>query len=129
MKLAAGRFNSVLCTLFLMPFVGVPALAGEPTQPKVNGTLSEIDGVPILRVWGTAEEQGFAQGFLLGPDIVRFLDGFLSSGTILDVEGYRNRILPRLGLMKIQPPYEAELRAMLRGIEARTGGPAIVSAL
>ena len=82
------------------------AIAGPPTA-RVTGTLAEIDGVRVLRIWGPPEERGFAYGYLMGEEIPRFMEGFLASGTILDVEGYKNRILPRLGLIKIQPEYEA----------------------
>ncbi len=119
-----------ITTLSLMAFLLLltPAVAGPPAV-KVNGTLTEIDGFPVLRVWGTPEERGLAHGYLLGEEIPRFLDGFLASGTILDAEGYKNRVLPKLDLIKIRPQHEAELRAMLAGIEARAGGPVNVPVL
>lgn len=122
MKLTVGRFNSILCTLFLMPFVGVPALAGDPPRPEVHGTLSEIDGVPILRVWGTAEERGFAHGYLLADQTVQLLDGFLREGPLAgSAMDYESRTLPKLSRMKVDPEHEAELRSILAGVQARLG--------
>lgn len=123
MKSQVGRFHMAVCSLVLSLVFAIPVSAAGPPQTKVNGTLTEIDGIPVLRVWGTPQERGFAHGYLMGKDIVRFTDGFLASGTILDVEGYNNRVLPRLNLMKVPPEYEGELRGMLAGIEARAGGP------
>ena len=129
MKNRVGRFHIAVCSLVLSLVFVIPASAAGPRQTKVNGTLTEIDGIPVLRVWGTPQERGFAYGYLVGKDIVRLVNGFLASGTILDVEGYDNRILPRLNLMKVPPEYEAELRGMLAGIEARAGGPVEVPAI
>jgi hypothetical protein len=105
------------------------AQAADPATSSVNGTLTEIDGVRVLRVWGTAQERGYAYGFLLGPEIVQFVDGFLASGTVLDVEGYNHRVLPKLTMMTVPSEYEAELRALLAGMEARAGGPVESSAV
>ncbi|UCC28913.1 MAG: hypothetical protein JSU86_12005 [Phycisphaerales bacterium] len=129
MKNRVGRFHMAVCSVALSLVFAIPASAAGPPQTKVNGTLTEIDGIPVLRVWGTPQERGFAYGYLVGQDIVRLVNGFLASGTILDVEGYNNRILPRLNLMKVPPEYEAELRGMLAGIEARAGGPVDVPAI
>jgi hypothetical protein len=123
------RFAIAVLTLTLLQFASTPAIAGEPSETRINGTLSEIDGVRILRVWGTPKERGFAHGFLLGQDSVRVFNGFLSSGAVVDAETYEKRLLPGLQAMQIQPQYEAELRAMLAGIESQAGGPVELPAL
>jgi len=114
---------------FMSVLLLLTSVVAGPPEVKVNGTLTEIDGFRVLRVWGTPDERGFAHGYLLGEEMPRFLDGFLATGTILDAEGYKNHVLPRLDLIKIQPEHEAELRAMLAGIEARAGGPVNVPVL
>jgi hypothetical protein len=115
------RFEIVVCALLVTPFAAVTAVAGQPGKPQVNGTLSDVDGLPVLRVWGAAHERGFAHGYLLAPEIIRLFDGYLASGTVIDAEGYENRLLPGLKIFKVQPAYEAELRGMLAGIQARLG--------
>lgn len=37
-----------------------------PTAAQVNGTLTTIGDKPVLTVWGTHEERGYAQGYLTG---------------------------------------------------------------
>lgn len=34
-----------------------------------GGTLKKIKGYPVLHLWGTDEERGYAQGYLVGPQI------------------------------------------------------------
>ncbi|MBN2563973.1 MAG: hypothetical protein JXQ75_23910 [Phycisphaerae bacterium] len=119
-----------ISTAVLFPVLATVALAGQPPAKHVNGSLTEIDGVRVLRVWGTPEERGFAHGYLLGQDMVRVLDGLLASGRLGGgPSGYEEKVLPVLGLMKIQPQFEAEMRGLLAGIEAKAGGPVDVPCL
>jgi hypothetical protein len=100
-------------------------LAGEPSAARVNGTLVEIDGVPVLRIWGTPQERGYAQGYLLADRIVPLLDAFIGGGTLGgSPANYEQFVLPMVKRMEIQPEYLEELRAVQAGVEARMGGPA-----
>ena len=38
---------------------------GKTKRLYVNGTLEVVDGVTIIRVWGSHEEMGYAYGYLL----------------------------------------------------------------
>ncbi len=130
MKDRSRGFGVATRALLLLPLLYTGAGAGEPPAAKVNGALSRIDGMPVLRVWGTPQERGYAHGFLLGKNIVSLVDAFLSSGTLGgSVEGYKNRILPMLSRMTIDPEYEAELRGLLAGVEAQAGGTVLVPCL
>lgn len=105
----------------------IEAAAGPPTE--VKGRLTEIDGVPVVTVWGNASEQGYAHGYLVAQRAVPLLDQMLKNGVIFTVDTYQNKLLAHINLMKIEPKYEQELRGILAGIEARLGGPARVPAL
>lgn len=128
MTRGSHTYRPFLCALLLPLALTAPTVADAP-KAKVNGTLSEIKGVPVVRVWGTPDERGYAYGYLLSADIARFMNEFFADGSVVDVKSYETRVLRKLHLMEIQPPYEAELRAMLRGIETKAGGPVDMPAL
>ena len=110
--------------LFLLALFLPSAYAAEPPTAKVKGTLSEIDGVRILRVWGPPEERGFAHGYLLAETIQQMTNSFLAEGPLGgSLERYAKEILPKLTQMKVDPRHEAEMHGILAGVEARLGGP------
>ncbi|NRA95502.1 MAG: hypothetical protein HRU14_04765 [Planctomycetes bacterium] len=99
-------------------------LAGLPAQePPADlcGRYVHEDGLRVLYLWGTPEQRGFAQGWLLGDVIVRNFDADL---TKLMARGRKEQYEERL-LKSVVPRFafnedeEAELAGMLRGIEAR----------
>jgi hypothetical protein len=121
--------STSMCAVTSLLLLSNAARGMGPPTPEVNGTLGEIEGVRVLRVWGTPQERGFAHGYLIGKDAVGLLNGFIASGAFMDVEGYENEVLPRLGSLDVPPEFEAELRGILSGIEAKVGGPVTVSIL
>lgn len=101
-----------------------------PVTEQVNGTLSEIEGIPILRLWGTNYEQGYAYGYLMGPEIVSFIDAILESRSVgINNDVWENQFLKKLDLMVIKQKYKDELRGMLAGIRARKRGAVESSSL
>ncbi len=117
------------CGLVVLALCATAAGASEPTARKVNGTLTEIEGIPVLRVWGTPEERGFANGYLMGEKFAKFFNDFIASGNLMEVKTYTEKVMPTVGLMPVPPAYETELRAMLSGIEAQAGGAVEIPAL
>lgn len=104
--------------------------AEPPSAIKVNGSLTEVEGVRVLRVWGTPQERGYAHGALLAKDILALLDDFLTKGGVRGgPEAYERRILPMLGLMKIAPQSREELQGLLAGMQAVLGEDAEVPSL
>lgn len=104
--------------------------AEPPAQPKVNGALTEVDGVRVLRVWGTPHERGYAHGKLLAQDILRLMDDFLSKGGIRGgPAAYENKILPMIALMRIEPQYQEELRGLLEGLKDALGADAVIPSI
>ena len=124
------RVNVTIPALFLLPFLLQPVYATEPPIAKVNGTLSEVDGLRVLRVWGTPEERGFAHGYLLAETIKELANSYLAEGPLGgSLDHYTEEMLPKLKRMKIDPRHEAEMRGILAGLEARLGGPAEIEFL
>ena len=111
------------------PAAGVASMQAAPL-PEVKGKLSEIEGVPLVQVWGTPQERGYALGRLVGDKAVTLLDGMISSGRLGgSAEGYEQMILPVLSRMTLEPQYEQELRGLLAGVEAGAAGPVEVPSL
>ncbi len=57
------------------------AIVTAPDAPvaqvdAVHGSLEEVDGQRVLRVWGTPREMGHAQGVLLRDSIIDVLEGY-----------------------------------------------------
>ena len=89
--------------------------------PQANGSLTYVEKIPILKLWGTPKEQGFAYGMLTGPKIIAVFNKFLESNNLgINENQYESTIIPGLSRMKIEPAYEEELRAMFAGIRAST---------
>lgn len=125
MKRRMWNASVAIYALLLVPFLTQPVHATEPPSTKVKGILSEIDGLPVLRVWGTPKERGFAHGYLLADTIKTMANSFLAEGPLGgSLEHYTQEMLPKLKRMKIDPAYEAEMQGILAGIESRLGGPA-----
>ena len=109
-----------------------PAVPAEwpPASEEVAGRWSEIDGIPVLDVWGTPSEQGYAIGYLLAPEIVGFYDRFIGYRTWdLHAERWESEVLTAARRFTIAPKYVEEFDAMLQGIESRAGGSAQIPAL
>jgi hypothetical protein len=125
------RWGSWALVLVVVAAGSIPAQAGDGNPSEVNGTLTEIEGMTVLRVWGTPHERGYAHGYLMAEQIAAMLDQFLEDGPLGrgSIEHYQNQTLPKLARMKIDPAHEAEMRAIVEGIEARLGGPAKMSIL
>ncbi|MFQ5411503.1 MAG: C45 family autoproteolytic acyltransferase/hydrolase, partial [Phycisphaerae bacterium] len=106
------------------------ARATAPDAVAVKGLLSEIEGVRVLRVWGTPHERGYAHGYHMARDILALFEGYLkgeSNGGKAAAYQMASMMVSRI--MKIEPRYEQELRGMREGIEARLDGETTVSAL
>jgi len=122
----------------LVLITSLSALVAEPLNAngwpaasnEVTGCITQIEGIRVLHVWGTPDEQGHALGYLLAPEIVGFYDRFIGYRTWnLDAERWDSEVLSAADRFSILPEYMAELGGMIRGIEARAGGPVEVPSL
>lgn len=105
--------------------------ANGTTQRPVNGELRDVQGVPVLRVWGTASERGYAQGYLFGERIVRLLNANLKN--FFDLDGgstaYDGAAMLLMTTMRIAPEYQQEMEGIVEGAIAKFGEKATVAAL
>lgn len=109
----------------VMACIVTPWAAAAPDRP-IHGTLTEIDGLRVLRLWGTPAEQGYAQGYLLADDIVTIWNACMDIRLLGEPQVYESRVLTSLRIMKIPKDKEEELRGILAGITERLGDRAVM---
>ncbi len=112
-----NRVLPLLLPLLLLP---VPASAAEPAPPAVTGTYVVSGPLPVLTLWGTPRERGFAHGYLLAESILRGADDGLALVTKRVPGVYDAQLRP---LMKTAFVFtaaeEEEMAGLLMGIAAR----------
>jgi len=88
-----------------------------------GGILKEFKGFPLLILRGTLEERAYSQGYLLGPQIVDWIDGVVLEFFIGSISVYEKDVLPFLrkhfGGMK---GYDSAFEMMLQGMRDRGSG-------
>lgn len=112
-----------LAWLALQPFAALPAVAKEPlAPPALSGRFLDHEGQRVLVLWGSAQERGFAQGYLLAERIV--------AGLSHDLETVMKPFLPQyeaLVTKLIVPRFafsdeeRAEMEGLYAGMLARLG--------
>ncbi len=117
------RRPSRFTTLVLVGAFGAVAGLLRAAAPQLTGSLTTVEGVRVLKLWGTPYERGYAHGFLLGNDILALIEStLLDPRTLKDPTlyetGVRKTVLPR---MQFRPDHEQELQGMLAGIQATLG--------
>lgn len=74
------------------------AAADQPAARELHGRIDVHEGLRVVHTWGTAEDRGYAHGFLLGPAIsasmkTEFLARYARRPKVLE---YARRSLPRM---------------------------------
>jgi hypothetical protein len=92
------------------------ASAAQAT-PQVNGQVQVIDGKPILTVWGTHAERGYAQGYLKGAGgkemFEDYIVGYLASGSPFIYGFLRTHFLNNYA---VDPEYQEEAAGVIQGL-------------
>lgn len=86
---------------------------------QVKGELAFIEGKPVLRVWGTHYEMGYAHGYLLADEVYAMLEEYML-GRLLDRQNYwrtRNLLnwytrIPRVYRQEMQGVHDGMLDAL-----------------
>lgn len=82
-----------------------------------HGALRWLKGLPVLQLQGTPEERGYAHGFLVGPQIVDFLEFYVLEDSWRSAERYESEFVPFLQThFDYDPDYLAEADAVLQGM-------------
>ncbi len=139
------RTLSIALLLITLVGVGVgcaPPLrvppAGEPPPPSsstssptshweeiaVNGSLEEVDGVCLLRLWGTRQEMGYAYGFLMANELADAFEQYLFGVVIerLPAEWTYAQLVESMTQHILWPEgYQEEMEAVIQGMETRLG--------
>lgn len=104
------------------------AASAVATPPRVTGSLETVQGIRVLKLWGTPYERGYAHGYLVGKDVVElFESAVLDPRVLADTQQYEGTVrLHFVGKkMNFDPLRREELRGMLDGIVASAGPAAL----
>jgi len=84
-----------------------------------HGALRWIKGLPVLQLWGTPEERGFAHGYLVGRQIIDFFEFYIIEDSWRSPRRYQEIFVPFLeSRLKCPPEFLRECDAVLRGMRA-----------
>lgn len=91
---------------------------GEGARTE-HGALRWMKGLPVLQLHGTARERGFAHGFLVGPQIVDFLEFYVLEDSWQSAGRYEEEFVPFLrSHFDYDPEYLEEVDAVVEGMRA-----------
>lgn len=82
-----------------------------------GGKLTTIRGQKVLQLWGTPEERAYCQGFLVGPQIVDFINYVDVEYFAQSVQRYEEVLQYLQSHFAGNAPYAGEADAMLQGIK------------
>jgi len=84
-----------------------------------HGAFRWIKGVPVLQLWGTAEERGFAHGYLVGKQIIDFFEFYILEDSWQSPKRYQEIFVPFLEThLNCPPEFLQECDAVIRGMIA-----------
>jgi uncharacterized protein (DUF2141 family) len=92
-----------------------------PKEDKIieHGALIWKRGLPVLQLWGTAEERGFAHGYLVGRQIIDFFEFYIIEDSWQSAKRYQNTFVPFLeGHFDYPSEFLKECDAVIRGMQA-----------
>ena len=96
-----------------------------PVTENVNGSHETIDGLRVLKLYGSHYEMGYAHGYLLGPEIFERQEAILARPGLLDF--YENRVIPNIHNVHFPPEYYQEIRGNFDGLKARAANGTVYS--
>ena len=116
--------KKIIVLLGLVLLISPAAVHAQTGQ--VKGELTYIKGKPVLRVWGTHYEMGYAHGYLLAPEIVAMLEDYML-GRLLDKRNYwRTRNLLNW-YTRIPQAYRREIQGLYDGMVGAIGKEGLYS--
>lgn len=89
--------------------------------PEVHGHLRTIDGVDVLFLHGDLEQRGFAEGYLMGRELVALFRSFALSDRVVPMPKLWDLLVrPRVHGAVVVPDHVRErAAAIVRGVAAR----------
>ena len=92
-----------------------------PTENTIieHGALRWMQGLPVLQLWGTAEERGFAHGYLVGKQIIDFFEFYIIEDSWRSAKQYQDTFVPFLeNHLACPPEFLKECEAVIKGMRA-----------
>jgi len=84
-----------------------------------HGALVWKKGLPVLQLWGTAEERGFAHGYLVGRQIIDFFEFYVVEDNWRSAKSYQDTFVPFLeGRFRYPQEFLTECDAVIKGMRA-----------
>lgn len=102
---------------------------GSGLVAQVNGELSQMGNNWILQTWGTHQQRGYAQGYLLSQPIMQIYQNYIF--TILAMGNpivYNSIVSFYLSSFTVEPKYDQEAQGIIDGMQA-AGTDLYISAL
>jgi hypothetical protein len=97
----------------------VPMVFPKESKTVEHGAFSWRRGLPVLRLWGTAEERGYAHGHLVGRQIIDFFEFYILEDSWRSAERYLDIFVPFLeGHFSYPPRFLKECDAVISGMQA-----------
>lgn len=83
-----------------------------------HGALRWIHGLPVLQLWGTAEERGYAHGYLMGKQIIDFFEFYVIEDSWHSAKLYEDIFVPFLeDRLNCSPEFLQECDAVIKGMK------------
>ncbi len=84
-----------------------------------HGALVRKKGLPVLQLWGTAEERGFAHGYLVAKQIIDFFEFYVVEDSWRSAKSYQDTFVPFLETRFRYPEeFLKECDAVIKGMRA-----------
>lgn len=119
------RFQRRMVAAVLSLFVAAYSLAQSPAldgKAAQNGRIAQVSGVTVLELWGTPEQAGYAQGYLMAAQITALFDDYILDPKIMPTPSVYEALVPSIRRVFEWPPeILAELTALDHGARDRLG--------
>jgi len=96
-----------------------PTIFPRENRAVEHGAIVWMKGFPILQLWGTAEERGFAHGYLVGRQIIDFFEFYIIEDSWRSAKHYQDTFVPFLeNRFNYPPEFLKECDAVIKGMRA-----------
>jgi len=121
-RLMPYRRLVTLCVWLLAAATASAAATKPAGHPQISGQVDDVRGVPVLRLWGSATQQGYAHGYLLAKPITQLFGCLVGPAGLVDSpERYASLLEVTRTRMRFGKRYEQELEGVLQGMQNRLG--------
>ena len=104
--------KKIIClTIILLTVISSVTFA----QAEINGELDQSLGIPVLKVWGTPYEMGYAHGALLGGSIKDEFESYIMPLTLHTAIIYESVLEIFKALYFVPEKYEQEAKGLIDG--------------